>query len=201
MLTSLNTCKKNLLTVEDLHKTYVLIETNFSSIAGEAEEILRSEIAMSVSALDTYIHDIFRVGMVEMFTKTRPTTKGYLDYEFSIKYLEIVSSQPVALQASVFNESIKALNSKNTFQTPKAIEYALSSIGISNIWTKISSSMSMSAQDIKDKLSLIIHRRNKIVHEFDFDIALGTRFPIDKVMAEDTRLFIEKLCTEISVFL
>lgn len=53
--------------------------------------------------------------------------------------------------------------------------------------------MGTSAKDIKDRLDLIVDRRNKIAHEADIDPSYpDTRWPIDEQLVSDTVGFIEQ---------
>lgn len=71
-------------------------------------------------------------------------------------------------------------------------------IDVKNIWTKLSSKLLEPSEDIKKRLSLIINRRNKIVHEADFDLSLGSKIPIDQPLTQNTVLFIENICIALS---
>jgi hypothetical protein len=59
--------------------------------------------------------------------------------------------------------------------------------------------MSRSARDIKQQLSLIVDRRNKIAHEADIDptLNLGDRWYIDEAMVNDAVNFIEQVVESI----
>ena len=66
------------------------------------------------------------------------------------------------------NYLVKKL-SKDSFQSPKSIEYAYSILKIDHIWSKLSEQMGMRSEDIRNKLALIVDRRNKIAHESDWN--------------------------------
>ncbi|MFN4146231.1 MAG: hypothetical protein ACK4GN_10440 [Runella sp.] len=57
--------------------------------------------------------------------------------------------------------------------------------------------MQLQAQDIRNRLALIVDRRNKIAHEADFDFINGKKYPIDKLTTNDVVAFIEKLAEAI----
>ena len=58
---------------------------------------------------------------------------------------------------------------KESFQSSRQIETSLAQIGITKIWTKLSSMIGQPPEDIKIKLDLLVRRRNQIVHEGDLD--------------------------------
>ncbi len=53
----------------------------------------------------------------------------------------------------------------------------------------------MDTQEIKERLNLIVDRRNKVVHEADMERPsyLDKRYPIDYQMVEDSVAFIERI--------
>lgn len=55
----------------------------------DLSDILRSELVLSVSALDKYIHDIVRIGMLEEYQSIRPKTKNFLQSSISMKSAHI----------------------------------------------------------------------------------------------------------------
>ena len=60
--------------------------------------------------------------------------------------------------------------------------------------------MNQTQKDVKDRLNLIIDRRNQIAHEFDMQPALGVsniRNPIDRILVNDAVDFIEKVANAI----
>jgi len=59
--------------------------------------------------------------------------------------------------------------------------------------------MGKSAKDVKQELSLIVDRRNKIAHEADIDptLGLGNRWEIDQVEVSEAVDFIEQVVESI----
>lgn len=50
----------------------------------DLSDILRAELVLSVSALDHYVHEVVRLGMIESFRGTRQRTQQFLDYSVSL---------------------------------------------------------------------------------------------------------------------
>jgi hypothetical protein len=62
--------------------------------------------------------------------------------------------------------------------------------------------MSLSKDDVKTRLKLIVDRRNKIAHEADIDPGhpgTGTRWPITRADVDSSLDFIEELCEAILI--
>jgi hypothetical protein len=59
--------------------------------------------------------------------------------------------------------------------------------------------MGKSAKDVKQELSLMVDRRNKIAHEADIDptLGLGNRWEIDQVEVSEAVDFIEQVVESI----
>ena len=93
--------------------------------------------------------------------------------------------------------AIKDVNSKDSYQSPKSIEYALQLINIKSVWKKLAEPMDMNTEDIKGELALIIDSRNKIAHEADYDNLRGCKNQIHRNKTNNVIQFIEKLCESI----
>lgn len=189
----------NLQSVKDLGQIYVLVSTNFPLIEEKADDILRAKIVLMVSAFDTFIHDVVKIGMGEIFVGIRPFHSKYNDFKFSLSALNNINSSIIQSEKiSYFESELEKINSNDSFQSPKSIEYALGLINIKNIWTLVSPSMgNISAVDIKNRLSLIVQRRNKIAHESDHNPVTGDKYPIQKSDVDNDIVFIENLCKAI----
>jgi hypothetical protein len=58
--------------------------SNLTTSALDATDLLRAQIVMAVSALDHYIHEITRMGMLEVFNGSRPKTNAFLRFQVTI---------------------------------------------------------------------------------------------------------------------
>ncbi|MBD0303213.1 MAG: hypothetical protein ICV85_13895, partial [Tolypothrix sp. T3-bin4] len=70
------------------------------------------------------------------------------------------------------------------------------------LWEEVSINMGRLAkdtEDIKNQLSLIVDRRNKIAHEADIDPSypIGDRWPIDELLVNEAVDFIEQVVESI----
>jgi len=190
--------RSNLTSVKELDKIYTLVVEHFPLLAEQAFEILRAEVVLTISAMDCFIHDIVRLGMIDTFKGNRQASKSFSNFSVSIHSLQnIVNSANPLDQLAFFDSEIRKINSSDSYQSPQSIEYALQLIGIDKVWSKVSTHLNMKPDDIKNELSLIINRRNKIAHEADFDSVNRNKYTIDQSMTNNIIIFIENLCESI----
>lgn len=170
--------------------------------AFDISEILRAEFLLIVSALDFYIHEIVREGLINQFINISDGMGASFCIPLStVKVLLKVDSEEERMK--ILNGQIKSITSKDSYQAPNAIEKALGLINIKSVWSKISSITGKPADDIKKRLSLIINRRNKIAHEADIDFISGEKTTITLIEVKECRefvkMFVEVLDTIIQV--
>jgi hypothetical protein len=188
----------NIKSVKELDELYTLLVTNYPLLKEQTSDILRAEIVLAVSALDCFIHDLVKQGMVETYQGMRIPSKQFETYQIPFKFLKLIEDTNNPEEKLAYLESaIREINSKDSYQAPKGIEYALQFINMKSIWQSFSSPMNSKADDIKDDLSEIINRRNKIAHEADYDALTGSKIPIEQQSIKDAVQFIEKLCESI----
>jgi hypothetical protein len=86
-----------------------------------------------------------------------------------------------------------------SFQQPDKIADAIRLISDKKLWDEVATNLNISARDVKQQLSAIVDRRNKIAHEADIDptFAIGGRWNIDEIMVNDAVDFIEQLVESI----
>lgn len=198
MNNSITRYRDNSDSIKELGKLYDLIITNFPLLQEQATEILRAQIVLIISSLDCYIHDCVKVGIIEIFQGSRDSSNATNSYPIEFLSLQQISNTTDFPTKLLFlEEAIKNKNAKDSYQSPKGIEYALNLINIERIWSNVSTAMEMPANDVKNKLSLIIDRRNKIAHEADRDSLTGSKISIDRALVDDVIAFIDKLAEAI----
>ncbi len=192
----------NSASIKELGALFDLINDNYPLLQAQAEDILRAQFVMIVSALDCYIHDIVKIGMLEIYLGQRTFSKNTEKYPINLTTLQKIENAPDEQTKLAFLEKhIQSKNSEDSFQSPKGIEYALGLISIDKIWTKLSSEMNKQPDDIKNQLALVVDRRNKIAHESDRDNLSGGKIFIDKMLVNNTISFIDNLCESINKLL
>ena len=185
----------NIESVKDLDTVYTLLINNYPE---QASDILRAKIVLSVSALDCFIHDLVKQGMIETYQGVRISSKQFESYQIPFNFLKLIENADNSEEKLAHLEkAIQKINSKDSYQSPKGVDYALGLINISKIWVSVANLMNGKADDIKDYLSEIIDRRNKIAHEADYDALTGSKTPIEQQNINDVIQFIENLCESI----
>jgi hypothetical protein len=188
----------NIKSVKDLDAIYSLLIQNYPLLEEQAGDILRAEIVLAVSALDCFIHDLVKQGMIETYQGVRTPSKQFEVYQIPFKFLKLIENTDNSDEKLGYLENaIREINSKDSYQAPKGIDYALQFINIKSIWQAVSVLMNIKAEDIRSELSLIIDRRNKIAHEADYDALTGSKTQIEQQNINDVIQFIEKLCESI----
>jgi hypothetical protein len=156
-------------------------------------DLLRWQWVQAVSALDKFIHDIVRVGMLDIYTGRRNPTNKYLTFTIDLKtHLQIIQDNHSAV--FTFEQQVLQKNGYQAFQDPDKISDALSYIwDEKNKWKVISDAIGMAELDVKTQLKNISTRRNHIVHEGDYPGNLMQRQTIVKDDVIEVVSFIEKV--------
>lgn len=149
------------------------------------DDLLRAQIVYSVSAFDKLIHDIVRLGMLEIFMEKRPTTPKYLAESISmITYNELVTAT-IPPPEYIFEQAIFQKLKTIAYQDPQKVAEGLSYIWEEKgKWQKIATRMGMEESFVKTRLKLIVNRRNIIVHEADIDPLTNQKYDLDKDESE-----------------
>ena len=177
-----NQFEDNIRHVHELSALYDYL-TNTLRLPNDLSDILRSQIVYSVSALDKFIHELVRIGMLQSFTGTRPKTDKFNAFTISMntwEQIQISSTLGGHPSEYWFEQEIILKNKTASFQEPAKIADGLSLIWTENRkWTKIAALVGQPEEDLKKMLKNIVDRRNKIVHEADIDPITETRLGID----------------------
>lgn len=162
----------------------------------DSTDILRAQIVLAVSALDHFIHEFTRLGMIEVFNGLRPPTDTFRRFQVTIDAAML--GLKTGGGSSWFEGEIREKHRFLSFQYPDKIADAIRLFSSCELWPSVASKLGLSAQDVKTHLRLIVERRNKIAHEADLDPSYpGSRWPISHSEAESTVKFIEDICEQI----
>ena len=179
----------NLSRIRDLG---AIVDTLESQTTGalDLSDILRAELVLSVSALDHYVHEVVRLGMLESYRGIRPRTQRFLDYQVSLEG----ALAGVSGGESWIDNQIRIRNGYRSYQTPDNIALAIRLVSCIRLWDQVAQIMGIPAKDVKDTLSLIVDRRNKIAHEADMNPSpYEERYPINREEVSDSIDFIEEV--------
>lgn len=160
----------------------------------DVTDVLRWQIAQSVSALDRLIHDLVRDCVLEVFLHKRKATSKYSTFMLPIDVVVQMIGETRNSQSSILEREIVRQTSQFAYQRPENIADALSYFwDEKDKWSAIASKMGLCAEDVKNRLKVIVDRRNQIVHAGDRPSRLSGRDSVDQKDVESTIDFIEKL--------
>lgn len=101
--------------------------------------------------------------------------------------------------ASWLEDEFRERLSYQSFQQPEKIADAIRLISDKKLWEEVAQKLGRSAKEVKQQLSAIVDRRNKIAHEADIDPTynIGSRWNIDEVIVSDAVNFVEQVVESI----
>lgn len=183
--------------VRDLIAVHNSLKAQTSNVL-DISDMLRSALVLAVSALDYYIHEVVRIGMLEIHRGQRPEPPAFSGFQISLGNARagINAGQNID---SWLEDEIRQRHSYKSFQQPNAIADAVRLICDKKLWEEVSINMGSPAKDIKQQLSRIVDRRNKIAHEADIDPSypIGDRWPIDELLVNEAVDFLEQVVESI----
>jgi len=162
-----------------------------STPALDLSDILRAALVLSVSALDYYVHEVVRLGMLEVYNRSRPEPPAFSRFQVSLESTRSLDD--------LLEDEIRQRHSYKSFQQPDNIAEAIRLISDKELWKEVGNVMDKPAKDIKQELSIIVDRRNKIAHEADInpEYDLGDRWEINEEDVNDAVDFIEQVVESI----
>jgi hypothetical protein len=175
---------------------------NHVTAALQPDELLRAEWASRVSALDLYMHELVAQNLLGIFDGTRPTCSGFARLHVSSDTLmRIQSATTAADRSSAFDLEVRTKLSRVTYQYPDDIADGVRLISPCKLWNDVAiklgataAALSTRKESLKKRLSLIVDRRNKIVHEGDLQPTIPrTPWPISRADVSDVAAFIHEI--------
>lgn len=175
----------SLCSINERIKIYLKIDKSDKKLK---EDMLRSEIVMLISAVDFYIHEIVKEGIIQIFNKERSATKEYR--YFTITLNDAANAIKNKESLNWLRSAIDKSNKYSTFQKFEKIKEAISIIKneVVNIFVKIATDMNTNYEDLKKDLDYVIKRRNEIAHQCDTDPSSRKR---NKINYGDVKKYIE----------
>ncbi len=186
----------------DLFSSLHSFVSNHASSALQPDELLRAEWAARVSALDLYVHELVSQNLLLIFEGSRPSCPGFARFHISNDTLmRIQSATSPTDRSKAFDLEVRTKLSRITYQYPDDIADGIRLISPQKIWHEVAmklgataASVTSKAEDVKTRLSLIVDRRNKIVHEGDLQPSVPrVPWPISKSDVAGVAKFIEEI--------
>lgn len=211
MLNPIEQFRENITRVQDLGGLQAALD-NASTAAMDLTDLLRAQIVMIVSALDLYIHEITRIGMLEVYNGERLQTDAFLRFQVTLgstmEGIELVrqsisnTSEDDVSRDKWLDSAIRERHSHKAFQKPDDIADAIRLFSSCKLWEDVAKELNLNAQDVKNRLLTIVKRRNQIVHEADLIPDYPgtiTRWPISLADVASTLDFIQDICEAIHI--
>lgn len=144
--------------------------------AVDVSDLLRACLVLLVSALDTYVHERVREGMLAIHR----TGLGYPPaFEtFNVTMSSVRSAIAAASSSAWLEQEIRRQHGLRSFQKSDRIAEAFRLMSATALWDSAAADLGQPAKDLKVRLDLVVDRRNQIAHEADLDPTSGTRWPI-----------------------
>ena len=195
MQTAIEKFRSNIGRVKALGGLYKAL-TQLTTPALDSSDLLRAQIVMAVSALDHYIHEITRLGMLEVYDGSRISTPLLDKFQVSIDSVRAHADEGGG--NAWFESEIREKHGYLSFQHPDKIAEVIRLFSSIQLWTSVATHLNMNPGDVKTRLRVIVDRRNKIAHEADSDPSYpGARWPISENDVNSAIHFIESLCDAI----
>lgn len=175
---------------------------NHVTVAVQPDELLRAEWASRVSALDLYIHELVAQNLVQIFDGHRPQCQGFGKFQVSSDaLLRMQSAATVAERITAFDLEVRTKLARVSYQFPDDIADGIRLISPCKLWNEVVLKLGATAATVtgktellKKQLSLIVDRRNKIVHEGDLQPTTPrTPWPIARVDVQNVATFIHQI--------
>ncbi len=164
----------------------------------DVSDILRASLVLSVSALDHFVHEFVRLGMLEVHRSRRHTSEAHLSFKIPMSAVRVAITD--TSQDDWLDQAIRDAHSWVSFQHPDRIADAVRLMSTVRLWEEVARVMGMTSKEIKTELKAIVSRRDKIAHEADMDpMNPGHQWPINVVLVTGALEFIEKLAAAISI--
>jgi hypothetical protein len=189
--------EQNIERVKNLGSIYKTINLQTTPVV-DLSDILRAQYVLLVSALDHFIHEIVRLGMIEIYNEKRKVTKEFKAFILSI-------DEKVLFKKAIMEEKndkwldyqIRYRNGFKSFQQADKLKEAMLLIIDTDIWEELANILNEDIKSLKNRLNLIIDRRNQIAHEADIEPTYQELRDIHIDDINDSIEFIENLVTRI----
>ena len=190
MKRAIDNFRRSIQKVRDLDGLYSTLSIQTTK-GVDLSDLLRAEIVLAASALDYFVHEITVLGMLDCYNGHREVTESFAKFPIPLGMVKNLSTESI-------ESEIRLKHSYKSFQTPDKIADAIRLFNSTPVWEHVANELGIDQKEIKDKLKLIIDRRNKIVHEADIKPSyLLEYWEIQQSDAQESVDLIEKIAGSI----
>ena len=164
-----------------------------SAGAIDPADMYRAALVQSVAALDSYVHDVVLDLAFAIVSGSRsPGSASRVGLHFGAVYELVSAAGPVDFELRA-RAAINSRLSTETFQKPDDIAKAFAMVGVNKVWA---SAFAGGAKGTMTELSVVVRRRNLIVHRCDIDPSGVTRIlPLSAGDALDAVATVDRVVT------
>ncbi len=108
--------------------------------AVDSTDILRAQIVLAVSALDHYIHELTRLGMLEVFNGFRPSTTAFGRFQVTID--AAMAGMARSGGSAWFETEIREKHGYLAFQHPDKVADAIRLFSACELWPQVAIKLS-----------------------------------------------------------
>ncbi len=117
----------------------------------DASDLLRTQIVLTVSSLDHYIHEIVRFGMLEVYHGKHLPTDAFQRFQVTIG--AAMTGLAGSSTSTWFETEIREKHGYLAFQHPDKIADAVRLFSSSELWPSVASQLGLTVQDVKTRAS------------------------------------------------
>lgn len=193
MQAALEQVRTNLVRVRNLGSIVDALDSQTTAVL-DLSDILRAELVLAVSALDQFVHEVVRLGMLDAYEGRRLRTNAFLRFQVSLEGALRGIDSNNAGNSYWLDDQIRTRNAYRSFQSPDSIADAVRLISEVQLWDEVAKRMGIPPEEARDRLRLIVDRRNKIAHEADVNPSpYEELWPIDRQIVTESVDFIERV--------
>jgi len=138
--------RENLKRVRELGGLAVAVQSLTTS-AIDVSDLWRSQIVLVVSALDYFIHELARLGMIECAKGARAKTDAYLRFEIPLSATE--SAIAGSAHEVWVGETVRERHSWQSFQDPDKLADAIRLMSPVKLWEAVGIELGIPPKDVK----------------------------------------------------
>jgi RiboL-PSP-HEPN len=159
----------------------------------DSTDIYRASLVLGVSALDQFVHEFVRFGMLEVHQMRRPVTPAISSFRVPLGAAMIgIVVDPTG--TDWLDATIRDAHSWRSFQHPDKIAEAIRLVSTVTLWEEVAKEVGSDAKVVRARLTAIVDRRNQIAHEADMDPTNpGNRWPIDYDLTQDALDYLDRV--------
>lgn len=165
------------------------------------KDVLRSQVVFLDSALDFFMHEVTKYGMIQIFQGVWEKTERYDNFTIRLGEISDILRNPE--QENWFLDIVNDSYAEDTFMSSDAVIGQLNLIGVK--WQSVADrafyeqgSTTPTKDKFKQTLNTLFRRRNQIAHQADCSHETGAKIDIEREDVEKYIADIEKIVTAIS---